>query len=135
MEIQVGTAAVVVKGDSFLVIKRASKDEFAREASWTLPGGRVENYEDPNKAVLREIKEETGIEAEVIKPISIWSGRKNDVWRIIIHYLCEYKKGEVKLSQEHSKFLWINFNDLDKVKLEDWVKEKAKTAIKELNRK
>ncbi|MEM5834636.1 MAG: NUDIX domain-containing protein [Candidatus Aenigmatarchaeota archaeon] len=135
MEVQVGTAAVVVKEDSFLVIKRATKDEFAKEASWTLPGGRVENYEDPNQAVLREIKEETGIEVEIVKPIGIWSGRKNNVWRIIIHYLCKYRKGRVKLSKEHSEFSWIKFKELKKAELEEWVKEKAKIAVKELNRK
>lgn len=137
MEVQVGTAAVVVKNGSFLVIRRAMKDEIGKESSWTLPGGRVENYEDPNKSVLREVKEETGLNVSLIKPIFVWTGRKGSLWRIVIHYLCKYKSGKVKLSKEHSEFKWIDFKDLERVKLEKWVKERAKTAMEELklNRK
>ncbi|MGC8812284.1 MAG: NUDIX domain-containing protein [Candidatus Aenigmatarchaeota archaeon] len=132
MEVQVATAALIVKDKSFLVIKRAAQDEIAKEASWTLPGGRVESYEDPNQGVLREVKEETGLEVELIKPIAVWSGRKNNVWRIVIHYLCKYKKGKVKISKEHSSYEWVKFKDLEKAKLEKWIKERAELAMKEL---
>jgi 8-oxo-dGTP diphosphatase len=132
IEAQIATTALIVKDKSFLVIKRATQDEIGKEGSWTLPGGRVEAYEDPNKSVLREVKEETGLNVKLIKPILVWSIRKDDVWRIVIHYLCEYKKGKVKLSKEHSDFAWIKFEDLKKVKLEKWIKENAKIVMKEL---
>jgi 8-oxo-dGTP diphosphatase len=132
MEVQIGTTALIVKDKSFLVIKRAMQDEIGKEGSWTLPGGRIEAYEDPNKSVLREVKEETGLDVKLIKPIFVWSIKKDEVWRIVIHYLCEYKKGKVKLSKEHSEFAWIKFKDLKKVKLEKWIKEKAKIAMKEI---
>jgi 8-oxo-dGTP diphosphatase len=132
IEAQIATTALIVKDKSFLVIKRATQDEIGKEGSWTLPGGRVEAYEDPNKSVLREVKEETGLNVKLIKPILVWSIRKDDVWRIVIHYLCEYKKGKVKLSKEHSDFAWIKFKDLKKVKLDKWIKENAKIVMKEL---
>lgn len=132
MEVQVGTAAVVVKNRSFLVIKRVMKDEIGKKSSWTLPGGRVENYEDPNKSILREVKEETGLNVTLIKPIFVWTGRKGSLWRIVIHYLCKYKSGNIKLSKEHSDFKWVDFKDLKKIKLEKWVKERATKAMKEL---
>jgi 8-oxo-dGTP diphosphatase len=37
----------------------------AGEANWTLPGGKVEHGEDPFDAVIREVAEETGCQAEV----------------------------------------------------------------------
>ncbi len=77
------------------------------------------------------MKEETGLDVKLIKPISVWSIKKNKVWRIVINYLCEYEKGEVKLSKENSNFAWIKFKDLKKVKLEKWIKENAKIVMKE----
>ena len=41
------------------------------EASWTLPGGRVEHGEDPFDAVTREFAEETGCEAVVERLLGV----------------------------------------------------------------
>ena len=41
------------------------------EASWTLPGGRVERGEDPFDAVIREIGEETGCDAVVERLLGV----------------------------------------------------------------
>jgi 8-oxo-dGTP diphosphatase len=42
-----------------------------REPNWTLPGGRVEHGEDPFDAVIREVAEETGYEAEVERLLGV----------------------------------------------------------------
>jgi ADP-ribose pyrophosphatase YjhB (NUDIX family) len=41
------------------------------EASWTLPGGRVEHGEDPFDAVIREVAEETGYDAVVERLLGV----------------------------------------------------------------
>ncbi|MFD7921654.1 NUDIX hydrolase [Streptomyces sp. NPDC059740] len=41
------------------------------EATWTLPGGRVEHAEDPFDAVIREVAEETGCEAVVERLLGV----------------------------------------------------------------
>lgn len=41
------------------------------EASWTLPGGKVEHGEDPFDAVIREVGEETGCEAVVERLLGV----------------------------------------------------------------
>ena len=46
---------------------------------WTLPGGGVESNETPEQAVVREIKEETGLDVKVKRPLfnEAFKGKKN----------------------------------------------------------
>ncbi|PJA87897.1 MAG: DNA mismatch repair protein MutT [Candidatus Moranbacteria bacterium CG_4_9_14_3_um_filter_40_7] len=59
---------------------------------WLYPGGHVEENENPDEALLREIKEETGLEVEIIsdKDNSL-SNQKKDVSSLHLPYafLCE----------------------------------------------
>ena len=132
MELQISVSAIVVKNKSFILLKRAQFDEFGKKGSWTLPCGRIEVYEDPNKAIVREVKEETNLKVKILKPLGVWSCKKDEVWRVSICYLCKYESGKEKLSNEHSNFLWISLKDVNKAKIEKWIKEYAKKAIKEI---
>jgi 8-oxo-dGTP diphosphatase len=50
--------AIIIKDDKLLTIKRTkSNDEY-----WVLPGGGIEPGETPEQALVREVKEETGLE-------------------------------------------------------------------------
>ena len=105
-------------------------ERIGKKGSWTLPCGRIETNENPNKAILREVKEETNLSVKVIKPLGIWNCKKEDIWRVNVCYLCKYKSGKVKLSKEHNDFSWIKFKELKKAKLEKWIKDYARVANK-----
>src|SRR5262249_48349469 len=71
---------------------------------WELPGGRLENGEDPPSCVSREIEEELGLSATPRIILDSWNfqvipGR----WVLIITYLCESsnKASDCCLSSEH----------------------------------
>ena len=57
-----GASIAVFKDRKVLLVKRAVAP-FA--GLWSLPGGKLESRETPRQAACRELKEETGIEAEV----------------------------------------------------------------------
>jgi len=66
---------VVNKDDHILLVRHA----YGNSAEWGLPGGSVRMHESPAKAVVREIREETGIETQPQVLISFcaserWSG-------------------------------------------------------------
>lgn len=58
-------AAVIIK-DGHLLIHRNVRDDF-----WALPGGRIRLMESGAEAVIREIKEELGLKAEVTRFLAV----------------------------------------------------------------
>lgn len=78
---------------------------------WVLPGGGVENGETPQMCCLREVQEETGIEAKVIrhalhlKPVNRLSD-KTDV------FICEAINGTLMITDEVRSVGWFSLDDL-----------------------
>lgn len=66
------TAGVVcLRGREVLLVKRGNPP---RQRQWSLPGGRIEWGETTEAAALRELKEETGVEAELTGLIDVVDG-------------------------------------------------------------
>lgn len=78
--------ALVVRDGSVLLTRLAPR--VSRAEVWTLPGGEVEHGEEPRDAVVREVREETGLDVTVgetarvhtgRRPNARWNGRRVDV--------------------------------------------------------
>jgi len=65
---------------------------------WNLPGGAMETGETPWQAVVREVKEETGLEVSVEKLLGVYS--KPDKNEIVFSFLCQIVSGTVILTDE-----------------------------------
>ena len=76
---RVAAYAVIVRDDEIL-LSRLSPLVTADEL-WTLPGGGLDHGEDPRDAVIREIHEETGLEATVSDTARVYSAHMPSVWR------------------------------------------------------
>lgn len=104
---------LIYKGEEILVINRKKKD-------WpglTFPGGHIEKDEDFNASVIREVKEETGL--NIKKPILCGIEEfktKNEDRYLMFYYKTDKFTGRLKSSKEGEVF-WINRNDLNKYKL------------------
>ena len=61
----VRVCAAVLRGDSILMVEHREADR----RYWTLPGGGVEAGETPEAAVLRELREETGLEGQLSRAL------------------------------------------------------------------
>lgn len=65
--------AVVVNRDSkILIVKRGIEPQ---KGKWVLPGGFVDDDESPEQAAIRELKEETNLDAEDVKLITLVSAQ------------------------------------------------------------
>ncbi len=78
--------AVIQNQNRFLVISQlAGRQEF-----WDIPGGRIQYGESPYDALCREVKEETGLDIEILRPLGVWwFFRADDKDQVICHtFLC-----------------------------------------------
>ncbi|MFH0870847.1 MAG: NUDIX hydrolase [archaeon] len=112
---------VVHNDGKILILRRLTTKRFF-PGSWEIPGGKIDDGESPEEAVLREVKEETGLDAMIDKVFHTWSdiiernNRKEHM--IVINFILRLVKAQpVVLSEkEHSEFRWIERDDaIDKV--------------------
>ena len=76
----VGVGAVVFKNNSVLLVRRGKEP---RAGQWSLPGGAQKLGETVFQAVYREVREETGVEIEILGLLdvidSISTGSRGEV--------------------------------------------------------
>jgi 8-oxo-dGTP diphosphatase len=84
---------VCLRGDSVLLIRRGTSP---RLGEWSLPGGRIEPGERAVDAALRELREETGVEAEITGLIDVVDGLFPEAGRhyVLIDYAARWVSGE-----------------------------------------
>lgn len=70
---------MIVREDQILLSRLAPR--VSRGELWTLPGGGLDHGEDPRDAVVREVKEETGLDAAVGETARVYSAHIPGAWR------------------------------------------------------
>ncbi|SKB98715.1 8-oxo-dGTP diphosphatase [Lachnospiraceae bacterium] len=84
---------------------------------WEFPGGKIEDGETPEEAIVREIKEELNTDIEVRKYIAT-SEHDYPMFHISMQcFLCSIKNGSLELL-EHEAAKWVSVNELRTV---DWL--------------
>lgn len=77
---------------------------------WNLPGGRLEKGESPWQGIVREVKEETGLDVEVVKMIGVYSKPNKD--EIVFSFECKVLGGDLTLNNEASDIRYFNINEI-----------------------
>jgi len=75
--LRVAAYAVCTRGDDVLMARYLPP---VGGPYWTLPGGKVEHAEDPYRAVIREVAEETGYQVRVERLLGVDSRVRLTVW-------------------------------------------------------
>jgi 8-oxo-dGTP diphosphatase len=116
------TKALIMHEGKALILRESTKyADGANAGKYDVPGGRVEPGQRFDDSLRREILEETGLHAEIIKPVHVDEWRpvvKGEQWQIVgVYFLCSAKGNEVKLGQDHDHYEWINPEDAEKYNL------------------
>jgi 8-oxo-dGTP diphosphatase len=114
MATYVAVIGVVVKldDDRILLLKRNARRRTSPD-KWQTPSGFMKEGESAEKAVLREVKEETSLDGTIKKSGSAFE--VIDEWArwIILPFLVSVKSDKVIIeTKEHSAFRWVNVDEV-----------------------
>ena len=72
----------------------------------------LEYGETPNEALKRELKEETGLTIDVVKPAYTFTKIRKDYQTVGIGYLASTDDDHVSISFEHTDYKWCSIDEL-----------------------
>ena len=112
----VATKAFIVYNGKVLIIRESSKyKDGANAGKFDVVGGRVKPGEYFKDGLLREIKEETGLDVRIGKPFCVNEWRpvvNGEQWQIVATFFeCFADSDKVILGEDHEEFQWINPTD------------------------
>lgn len=84
------------------------------KGQWEFPGGKIEEGETPQQALIREIREELDTEIEVHELIDTIEYDYPDFYLIMDCFWCEILKGELVLKEAEAA-KWLKKSELDSV--------------------
>jgi 8-oxo-dGTP diphosphatase len=101
--------AFLIERDGRLLMIRRSADRDHAPGEWECGSGRVEAGEEPRDAVIREAREETGLDVEIVGAVEAFHYYRGPAREeaICIAYHCRVRGGEVRLSNEHDAAEWV----------------------------
>ncbi|HLD41540.1 MAG TPA: NUDIX domain-containing protein [archaeon] len=125
IEISAGGFVFDRKNKKFLLIL----DQYGK---WAVPKGLIEKGETPEQAALREVKEETGIEAKILEKLGenkYFYRREGKTIAKTVHIFLMEGTGEIKVRWEIKGAEWVELKDvLEKIGYNN-LKELAKKAL------
>ena len=112
--------ALIVKDGKVLLVKRDEPAVKGAHMKWEIPGGKVDFGETPEQAIIREIKEETGVNVKIYRLLpTVFTHNWNYPWGVqqtlIFCYECIYV-GEIKRKKDHhvAAAEWVKLADVKK---------------------
>ena len=114
----------IITNDNKILVMKNDKTPY-----YFLPGGRVELHESAEDAIVREIKEELCIDAEIVRPIWLCQGffeedtTSEKFHELCIYYLVDISKTDLinspdvfitRKSKYNEVFYWLDISTLDR---------------------
>jgi 8-oxo-dGTP pyrophosphatase MutT (NUDIX family) len=109
-----------------------------RPAVWALPKGIIDEGERPEETAIREVEEETGVQARLVRKLGdvryvyTWAGER--VFKVVSFYLVRYSRGrlgdlEPSMRVEVEDARWLPLEDAPKLLAYKGEREMAEKAL------
>jgi mutator protein MutT len=111
----VGVGAVIVQDGRVLLVQRGTEPARGR---WSIPGGLIDIGESLTDAVIREVREETGLQVEPIELVELLDRIHRDGDRVRYHYviadyLCRVVGGNLQAASDAEAVRWVEHAELN----------------------
>ena len=113
-------AGIIKKEKQYLIAQRNKNKHLGLK--WEFPGGKVNENENFEDALKREILEELNITISIHNKIAEEAYEDEKINIILHYYLCSYKNGTIKLN-EHENLIWVEKKDFKKYDFADGDKD------------
>lgn len=109
-----GVGAVVFRGDDVLVIRRG-KAPF--KGQWSIPGGGLDYGERLADAVMREVREETGVEIRILGLLDVFEALPAETGHahvLMIDYVAEWVSGEPRAGDDAEAAEFVSLEEAER---------------------
>jgi ADP-ribose pyrophosphatase YjhB (NUDIX family) len=110
-----GVGALIIDGNRILLVERGREP---LKGYWSLPGGAVETGELLEDALRREVREETGLEIEVLHLIEVFErimpgeNGRTEYHYILLDYVCHPAGGTLAAADDASRVEWFTEDEV-----------------------
>ncbi|MGC8812525.1 MAG: NUDIX hydrolase [Candidatus Aenigmatarchaeota archaeon] len=123
--ISVVVSCLLEKDGKILLVKR-KKSKKAFPSFWGVPTGKVKAGETLEEALIREVKEETGLEVEPLKLLHITQEFHDNHHHLVFAFKAKIIGGNLKPKSDVCEARWFKPSEI-KVKLQPVAKEQIKS--------
>jgi 8-oxo-dGTP diphosphatase len=118
----VGVGAVIIQDGKVILVKRRAEPGKGR---WSIPGGSVHLGEKVRDATMREAKEESGLDIEIVddRPLDVFDSIITDerdrtkYHFTLLEFLAKPKGGNLKAAEDAADARWVALDDVKKYDL------------------
>jgi 8-oxo-dGTP diphosphatase len=130
----VGVGGVLIRDGKVLLIRRGKPPLYGR---WVVPGGTVELGESLEQALVREMREETGLEVVPLEILTVFDRIERDGDQVVYHYvivdyLCRWLGGEARAASDALEAAWAALDDLPRFDLPEKALEVVQNGFRKV---
>ncbi|MEO1305215.1 MAG: NUDIX hydrolase [Pseudomonadota bacterium] len=114
---------ICFRDDHVLLIRRGTPP---KKGEWSLPGGRIEPGEPARDAALRELREETGVEAKLLGLVdvvdAIFENRSGDLITrhyVLVDFAAQWVSGEPEAGDDAADARFFHLSDIGSLEMWD----------------
>jgi 8-oxo-dGTP diphosphatase len=115
---------VCLRGGEVLLIRRGKAP---LKGEWSIPGGRMEMGEGAAQGALRELKEETGVEAELLGLIDVVDHFHDGGQAVLIDYAARWTGGEPMAGDDAAEAAFVSIAEA--MRRLGWVETRRVVAL------
>lgn len=137
-QFQVSQKAILYNPETskFLLAKQVDSDRvFTKKfGPWDFFGGRLNEGEGVAQGLIREVKEESGLELlDGMNVVASYMAENQHGNLLLLGYVACYQGGNIELSEEHTEYAWVTAEEVEKGdQYHEWVKNFVQAAAERL---